>query len=74
MGIQLLLSAVLIFLYISARHAGNTAEMLFVNDVVWFKSLNIHYAVGADGISVAMIALASIVVFAGIFASWEWNF
>ena len=39
MGIQLLLSAVLIYLYISARHAGNTAEMLFVKDVVWFKSL-----------------------------------
>jgi NADH-quinone oxidoreductase subunit M len=74
MGIQLLLSAVLIYLYISARHAGNTAEMLFVKDIVWFKSFNIHYAVGADGISVAMIALASIVVFAGIFASWEMDF
>ena len=48
--------------------------MLFVKDVVWFKSFNIHYAVGADGISVAMIALASIVVFAGIFASWEMEF
>ena len=74
MGIQLLLSAVLIYLYISARHAGNTAEMLFVKDVVWFKTFNIHYAVGADGISVAMIALTSIVVFAGIFASWEVEF
>ena len=74
MGIQLLLSAVLIYLYLSARHAGNTAEMLFVKDIVWFKSFNIHYAVGADGISVAMIALASIVVFAGIFASWEMEF
>jgi NADH-quinone oxidoreductase subunit M len=74
MGIQLLLSAVLVYLYISARHAGNSAEMLFVKDIVWFKSFNIHYAVGADGISVAMIALASIVVFAGIFASWEMEF
>jgi NADH-quinone oxidoreductase subunit M len=74
MGIQLLLSAVLVYLYISARNAGNTAEMLFVKDIVWFKSFNIHYAVGADGISVAMIALASIVVFAGIFASWEMEF
>ena len=74
MGIQLLLSALLVYLYISARHAGNTAEMLFVKDIVWFKSFNIHYAVGADGISVAMIALASIVVFAGIFASWEMEF
>jgi NADH-quinone oxidoreductase subunit M len=74
MGIQLLLAAILVFLYVSARHAGNTAEMLFIRDIVWFKSFNIHYAVGADGISVAMIGLTSIVVFAGIFASWEMEF
>ena len=71
MGIQLLLSAILVFLFISARHAGNSAEMLFVKDILWFKSFNIHYAVGVDGISVAMLCLTSIVVFAGIFASWE---
>src|SRR5512137_1151374 len=71
MGLQLLLSGLLVFLYLSARHAGNTAEMLFIKDVVWFKSLNIHYAVGVDGISVAMIGLTSVVVFAGVFASWE---
>lgn len=74
MGIQLLVSAILIFLYVSSRHAGNTDEMLFIRDVVWFKSLNIHYAVGVDGISVAMIGLTSIVVFAGIFASWEMDY
>lgn len=74
MGIQLLLSALLIFLYVSARKGGNTDEMLFVRDLVWFKTFNIHYAVGVDGISVAMIALTSLVVFAGIFASWEVDF
>jgi NADH-quinone oxidoreductase subunit M len=74
MGLQLLLSALLVYLYVSVRHAGNTAEMLFVKDIIWFKSLNIHYTVGVDGISVAMIALTSLVVFAGIFASWEVDF
>ncbi|HVN59510.1 MAG TPA: NADH-quinone oxidoreductase subunit M [Bacteroidales bacterium] len=74
MGIQLIMSAVLIFLYLSQRRAGNTDEMLFVSNVLWFKSLNIAYAVGVDGISVAMIGLTSIVVFAGIFASWEVEF
>jgi NADH-quinone oxidoreductase subunit M len=74
MGIQLTMAAVLVFLYLSARHAGNTAEMLFVGNHEWFKSLNIHYTVGVDGISVAMIALTSLVVFAGIFASWEVEF
>lgn len=74
MGMQLLLSALLIFLYIQARHNGATAEMLFVKDIVWYKAFNIHYAVGVDGISVAMIALTAIVVFAGVFASWEMEF
>lgn len=71
MGLQLIMAAVLIFLYLSARKSGNTDEMLFIRDHMWFASLNIHYAVGVDGISVAMIALTSLVVFAGIFASWE---
>jgi NADH-quinone oxidoreductase subunit M len=74
MGLQLLMAASLVFLYLSARHAGNTDEMLFVKDHLWFKSLNIHYTVGVDGISVAMISLTSLVVFAGIFASWEVEF
>ncbi len=74
MGIQLVMAAVLVYLYLSARKAGNTDEMLFVVDYLWFESLNIHYAVGVDGISVAMIGLTSIVVFAGIFASWEVEF
>lgn len=74
MGIQLVLAAVLVFMYLSARHAGNTDEMLFMKDLLWFRSLNIHYTIGVDGISVAMIALTSLVVFAGIFASWEVEF
>jgi NADH-quinone oxidoreductase subunit M len=74
MGLQLLMAGVLVFLYLTARHSGNTDEMLFMKDFVWFKSLNIHYTVGVDGISVAMIALTSLVVFAGIFASWEVDF
>jgi NADH-quinone oxidoreductase subunit M len=74
MGLQLIMSGILVFIYLSARHAGNTEEMLFIKDHLWFKSLNIHYAVGVDGISVAMISLTSLVVFAGIFASWEVEF
>ena len=71
MGIQLVLAAVLVFLYLAQRKAGNMAPMLFTYDVLWFPTLNIHYAIGVDGISVAMIALTAIVVFAGIFASWK---
>jgi NADH-quinone oxidoreductase subunit M len=73
-GVQLILAAVLVFMYLAARKAGVSDEMLFVKDYLWFKNPNIHYAIGVDGISVAMIALTALVVSAGIFASWEVEF
>jgi len=74
MGIQLALAVFLVFYYFSIRGAGNLHEMIMTSDYSWFPSLNIHYFVGVDGISVAMIALTAIVIFAGIFASWEMEF
>ncbi len=74
MGIQLLMAAFLIYSYLIERQSGNVSEMLFMADYMWYPDLNIHYAVGVDGISVAMIGLTSIVVFAGIFASWQVDF
>lgn len=74
MGIQLILAGVLVLLYLAARKSGVADEMLWYADYTWFKSLNIHYTIGVDGIAVAMIALTAIVVFAGIFASWEVEF
>jgi len=71
MFMQLILSVVLLFLYYAERHSGNTAEMLFLTDHLWFPSLNIRFTTGVDGIAVSMIMLTSTVVFAGIFASWE---
>jgi NADH-quinone oxidoreductase subunit M len=71
MGVQFIVAAVLVYMYLSERKAGNTDEMLFVSSYEWFKSLHIFYTVGVDGISVAMIALTAIVVMAGIFASWQ---
>ena len=71
MGIQLVLAAVLIFWYLALRKAGVMDEFLFRTSAVWFESLNITYALGVDGISVAMIGLTALVVFAGVFASWD---
>jgi NADH-quinone oxidoreductase subunit M len=71
---QLVVSSILLYLYLSARKAGDTSEMLFMTNHIWFPSLNIAFITGVDGISVAMIMLTSIVVFAGIFASWEVEF
>ena len=54
----LVLAAVgLTIAYLQARAAGDTAEMLFRADVPWYPALNIHYSVGVDGISVAMLLL-----------------
>jgi len=45
--------------------------MVFTKDLVWFKEFNIHYNIGVDGISVALILLTAIVVLAGVFISWK---
>ena len=71
MSLQLILAGFLIYLFLAERAAGNTAEILFAQDVVWYKNLNIHFYIGVDGVSVAMIGLTAIVIFAGIFASWD---
>jgi NADH-quinone oxidoreductase subunit M len=71
MFLQLLMAITLLFMYFAERKSGNTADILFLTDHVWFQSLNIHFLTGVDGIAVAMIMLTSVVVFAGIFASWE---
>ncbi|MDR2475746.1 MAG: NADH-quinone oxidoreductase subunit M [Bacteroidales bacterium] len=60
----------LLIAFMWERNAGNTAEMLFTASELWFAPMNIHYAVGVDGISVAMLLLSSVIVFTGVFASW----
>jgi len=71
MGIQLTMSVFLLFSFLGERKNGNSSEVLFSKSIPWFETLNINYDVGVDGISVAMILLTSIVIFTGIFASWE---
>jgi len=68
----LILAATLTIMFIHQR-AVSTAEMLFVDSIVWYAPLNIAYTVGVDGISVAMLVLSSIIVFTGVFSSWNMN-
>jgi NADH-quinone oxidoreductase subunit M len=64
------LSVLLLCLFVQER-AITPEGMLFVSDMVWYESLNIHYTVGVDGISVAMLLLTSVIVFTGVFSSWK---
>jgi NADH-quinone oxidoreductase subunit M len=66
----LALSVVLVVLFFKER-AVNAAEMLFTQSHTWYAPLNITLSVGVDGISVAMLMLSSIIVFTGVFSSWN---
>src|SRR5574344_1230623 len=57
--------------FLTDRAGGNTAEMLYTSAFDWFTPLHIQYAVGVDGISVAMLLLSGVIVFTGTFVSWD---
>lgn len=67
---QLGLSIYLLMQFLSER-AVNNAAYLFEQDQSWYHALKIHYHVGVDGISVAMILLTAFVVLAGVLVSWK---
>jgi NADH-quinone oxidoreductase subunit M len=50
-------------------HVSGTPQ--FVTDVVWVKSLDIHYHVGADGIGLWMIVLSTLLTPLAMLASWN---
>ena len=51
----LIASVVLTFMYLGERSAGNTAEMLFRADTLWYAPLHISYSVGVDGSHVVIV-------------------
>lgn len=71
-SLLVILSAILTVMFIKER-AISDAEMLFISSTTWYAPLNIAYTVGVDGISVVMLILSSIIVFTGVFSSWNMN-
>lgn len=69
----LALAIYLVIAFVDARETMPATEypFLFGDAIPWFKSLNIFYRTGVDGIAVVMILLSSIIVFTGTFASWQ---
>ncbi|MDR0546333.1 MAG: NADH-quinone oxidoreductase subunit M [Dysgonamonadaceae bacterium] len=70
-SVLVVLATILTVLFFQQRAAGITDEMLFVASTVWYAPLNIAYSVGVDGVSVAMLCLSAIIVFTGVFSSWN---
>jgi NADH-quinone oxidoreductase subunit M len=60
--------------FLALRSAGHTEEFLFTYNYVWYETFNIQYAIGVDGVSVAMLLLSGVVVITGVFASWGMDF
>lgn len=65
-SITLILSIILCIMY--DKSAGG---MQFVEKIPWVNYLGINYSVGVDGLSLPMILLTSLVIFTGVFASWD---
>lgn len=65
------LAIALICIFLQARGAGDTSEMILQSRVTWYAPLNIELALGVDGVSVVMLVLSAFIVFAGVFASWK---
>ncbi|MDE5751042.1 MAG: NADH-quinone oxidoreductase subunit M, partial [Duncaniella sp.] len=57
--------------YLGLRAANPDTPMFFLGSWEWFTPLNIHLAVGVDGISIAMLLLTGVIMITGSFASWE---
>ncbi|HCM40245.1 MAG: NADH dehydrogenase [Bdellovibrionales bacterium GWB1_52_6] len=56
---------------IPAMKTATMTKLYFVERVTWFQTLGIDYFVGLDGISMSMVILTSIIIFAGTLASWN---
>lgn len=68
---QLILAFLLYFAFRQEKEVNESVQMLFQQDYALFKNPNIHFHIGVDGISVAMILLTAFVVIAGVLVSWN---
>ncbi len=59
-------------LWLWARFDGGAIGPQFVEHAVWIRSFGIEYFIGADGLSVAMIILSSLISFIATIASMPW--
>ncbi len=51
--------------------SNGTADMQFVERVLWIERFSVHYHLGIDGLSLWMIPLTAFITFVVVVASWE---
>jgi NADH-quinone oxidoreductase subunit M len=69
-----LIGALVSFLVTLPLYAGfalGTAEMQFVEKLVWMERFNVHYHLGVDGISLWFVLLTSFITVIVVIAGWE---
>ena len=69
-----LLMAILTFavsLFLIPQYQPDVAGMQLVESHLWIEALNVHYSLGVDGISVALILLTTFVGILVIVGAWE---
>ena len=60
----------LLSLWIYVRYDGEAAGFQFYEKVALVPPLGISYELAVDGMSLLLVLLTSIIIFAGVFASW----
>lgn len=64
-------TGLLLSLWMLAGFDLHTADLQFVESHAWIPTLNIHYQVGVDGISILFLPLTTLMFMAMIVASWK---
>lgn len=68
---QLVVASMFTYSVYRMRTSGDNTAMFYEMNYSWFPHFGIDLHVGVDGISVAMLMLTAIVVFAGVLVSWN---
>lgn len=55
--------------FVQASDGGSTFQ--FIEDHIWIKSFGVHYALGVDGVALALIAMSAVLVPAAMLAGWN---
>lgn len=58
-------------LYVFIAYDQQAGGVQFVQRIPWVERFGIEYFVGVDGISNPLVLLTAIVIFTGVFASWD---